>query len=83
MSSKTNRCRICNENLREKILPEFSGSYEGLTIKFSNLPCLTCNDINHPKKYIHLEFGSMLIDKIFSNNKKPIAKNSLFSTKML
>ncbi|MEY4529134.1 MAG: hypothetical protein RL768_2853 [Nitrospirota bacterium] len=57
-------CEFCGRTLILSSL-DTSGSNENISIYFQGLPCLSCGDPTHPKRYATLEFGSKLMGVLY------------------
>ncbi len=58
------KCEFCGQPLILSRI-DTSGSDENISIHFQGLPCLSCGDPMHPKRYATQEFGSNLMDTLY------------------
>jgi hypothetical protein len=61
---RARQCIVCGRTL---ILTRFdtSGSAGCVSVTFHGLPCLSCGDLSHPKRYATPNFGTELMDALY------------------
>lgn len=59
-------CRTCGQELRESILPDFTGISGTIQVSFTGVPALACPQ-GHEKKMIDSEFPSHILANIMAD----------------
>ncbi len=75
-------CEICNGELKPDTVLLLRGSHGQITVFFNNLPTLFCGQPGHGRRFIHPDFGPLLIDAVFWRKNVPLGRPGVWWAKV-
>jgi hypothetical protein len=72
-------CPTCLQPLRLMRIPSCEGTYKDVSVTFTDLPCLSCNNVNHKKWNPNKKFSELFTDVVFESGQLSIAKSGIFT----